>query len=390
MKNLTKTILISSIVGVISSIIYFNTNKDWKDSLPGEVKPIYELATSLKKAITPQQYNRLASNIDEPIDRGGNTLLMRAIDEGHFPLAKYLIEKGASFNARNNQGEDCIDLIAKHEHDFRDSSILRFLNGQMAPNIHFKGTADQSNRALFLFRNHYLRHHPDKIQASDKPLIPKKIHQVWVGPKPVPKRVRWMMATWQELNPDWEYKLWTDADLETFGLENQKAYDQAPNYGAKSDIFRVEILERLGGVYVDVDFECLKPLDELHHKYDFYCGLLGYQEEIANGLIASRPHHPVLRTCIDRWKSMDCFDIEDLDEIIATTGPKFLTNVVAQYLVQEENFDAPTVVFPVRYFFAFPSSRRFDFWNGSMSRDEVMSYKLRDSYGFHYWATSWQ
>ena len=47
------------------------------------------------------------------------------------------------------------------------------------------------------------------------------------------------------------------------GLRNRDAYLAAPNFGQKADILRYELLERYGGVYVDVDMECLQSLDPL-------------------------------------------------------------------------------------------------------------------------------
>lgn len=36
-------------------------------------------------------------------------------------------------------------------------------------------------------------------------------------------------------------RLWGDADVEEFGLENREAYDAAGNFGEKSDILRYEV-----------------------------------------------------------------------------------------------------------------------------------------------------
>lgn len=36
-------------------------------------------------------------------------------------------------------------------------------------------------------------------------------------------------------------RLWTDADVEAFGLENKEAYEAAGNFGQKSDILRYEV-----------------------------------------------------------------------------------------------------------------------------------------------------
>ena len=41
------------------------------------------------------------------------------------------------------------------------------------------------------------------------------------------------------------------------------AADPARNLAERADVLRYEILRRHGGVYVDVDVECLRPLDDL-------------------------------------------------------------------------------------------------------------------------------
>lgn len=86
----------------------------------------------------------------------------------------------------------------------------------------------------------------------------------------------------------WTHRLWTDADVDSICLRNQHAYSAAPNYGQKSDILRYELLERHGGVYVDVDMECVRPLDDLHGQRgpSFYAGFSNTGTvELNNGII---------------------------------------------------------------------------------------------------------
>jgi mannosyltransferase OCH1-like enzyme len=41
-------------------------------------------------------------------------------------------------------------------------------------------------------------------------MIPKVIHQIWIGPKPAPKQ---MMQTWKEKHPGFEYILWNEEEI---------------------------------------------------------------------------------------------------------------------------------------------------------------------------------
>ena len=57
--------------------------------------------------------------------------------------------------------------------------------------------------------------------------------------------------------------LWTDEQVAGLTLFNQAAFDAAPNFGEKSDILRYELLYAFGGVYVDVDLQCVGNLAQL-------------------------------------------------------------------------------------------------------------------------------
>jgi hypothetical protein len=104
-------------------------------------------------------------------------------------------------------------------------------------------------------------------------------------------------------------------------LSPQRAFREAGNYGEKSDILRYEILEQLGGVYVDIDMECVKPFDNLiqvrsavallvlqeslmdgmlHQRFAFVVGVSNTGcVEINNAVIAARPGHPIVSRLIE-------------------------------------------------------------------------------------------
>ena len=116
-------------------------------------------------------------------------------------------------------------------------------------------------------------------------MIPKLMHFIWVGDQA--KCPTNCMDTWRALNPDWEFMLWTDAELESNDWFN-KAH-MTDMYGRElngvADMMRWEILYAMGGVVVDADSIALRPLDD--HLLDceaFAC----WESEIARpGLIAA-------------------------------------------------------------------------------------------------------
>ncbi|EKX49938.1 hypothetical protein GUITHDRAFT_67557, partial [Guillardia theta CCMP2712] len=111
---------------------------------------------------------------------------------------------------------------------------------------------------------------------------------IWLGGN-IPEQFLAWRNTWIDLHPEWQHILWTEEDVEELAMLNPEAYKNAPNLGAKSDLLRLEVVWRFGGLYIDIDFECLKSFDVLHDHLDFYAGLSNVGAmEISNGIFAAR------------------------------------------------------------------------------------------------------
>ena len=142
------------------------------------------------------------------------------------------------------------------------------------------------------------------------------MHHVWLGRK-IPKQLTECMRTCYEKHPTWKHKLWTYHHVPTeivMFREEYKMFDK--NVGRRSDLLRLEILYRYGGLYLDTDVECVKPVDELLKNYDFVMGsecshikrgdvfdsTKCDQAHINNAVIASTPHNPILLEIINEVK----------------------------------------------------------------------------------------
>ena len=76
----------------------------------------------------------------------------------------------------------------------------------------------------------------------------KTIHQVWLGKEYVPNEFHYRMHTWKYFNPEWEYKLWFDQDLEAVGIP-----------ATDIDTTKKLILDKFGGIFADIQDECSGP-----------------------------------------------------------------------------------------------------------------------------------
>ena len=230
--------------------------------------------------------------------------------------------------------------------------------------------------------NKYFLNPKDKTVA-----IPKKIHQIWLGGE-FPDKYKRLRDTWINKNPSWEYRLWTDDDADKYGMINDKAFRTVKNYGARSDIFRYEILYREGGVYVDTDFECVKSFDDFSHL-SFYGGVERQSKPFTfNGLIGCVPRHEIILDVISAIKDKDVQAEYGWGDIMALTGPDLFSELVMKYVAK--NKDA-TIVFPTNFFYPMPNNFRLEIRNDTeANRNRIYGYIQPNTYAIHLWYTSWQ
>lgn len=213
----------------------------------------------------------------------------------------------------------------------------------------------------------------NKIKKLEFNLIPRKIHQIWLG-SPLPKKYEKLQQSWIKNHPNWEYKLWTEKEVIEFKLKNLELYNSTNNYGEKSDIVRYEILYRIGGIYVDCDFECLKSFENIIHLCDFFAGVgYGSNPIILSGIIGSIPGHPILKTCIEDIKKEN--NIENYIEILNRTSIFYFTRCFFK------SFTSKSIIFPVTFLYPLPDSNK--------DEKEIFKYIKSESYAIHYWHLSW-
>jgi mannosyltransferase OCH1-like enzyme len=171
--------------------------------------------------------------------------------------------------------------------------------------------------------------------------------------------------TWRRHHPGWEVRLWTDADVPVPAVAAR-----ARNIAERADLVRYEVLRRHGGVYVDTDVECLKPIDDL---LDGVRAFAAYEVpgRLCNAVMGGVPGHPALARLLE------------LAELTAgrghypeATATLFLTRVF-------EPFEDVTLFGPER-FYPF-------LWEGEGERATEHGGRVgSDTYAVHHWAMSWK
>ena len=132
-------------------------------------------------------------------------------------------------------------------------------------------------------------------------MIPRIIHQIWIGPKPAPNK---LMETWKEKHPDFEYIRWSEEEIKKrqMPLSCINRINEMEEINGKADIIRWEILYHYGGYFFDADCFCIEPLNEYITNLKAFA--IWENEQCRKGLIAPGamgfpPKHPMVRECIE-------------------------------------------------------------------------------------------
>jgi hypothetical protein len=126
-------------------------------------------------------------------------------------------------------------------------------------------------------------------------VIPKRLLQTWKSKTVVPANLAYWRGTFLRLNPTFEPLLFDDKDnrdlVSIHCPRLLSVYDAFPEEIYRADAVRPIYLFFLGGFYVDLDFECLRPFDRYAERGGVLLGRMGndpdFPESIPNALMAS-------------------------------------------------------------------------------------------------------
>ncbi len=287
--------------------------------------------------------------------------------------------------------------------------------GKNSPEWHQMINDKGSKERLQVLRELYEEVKPSRAVASEEPRIPKIIHQIWLGPKSPPGYYWDYKESWKKFHPDWEYRFWTDKEVQDLDFDLKDLYNRTPNWGEKSDILRAALLDRFGGLYIDTDFECVKSFDELNYKYDFYAGLEAPHNgditssaphvTISDALIGAAPGHPIIR----KWKSNIRSHWDEYEKKYPDSIKRVLMRTFYSFgkacISKLHSEDKKNIIFPATYFFPLSFTeiskgrlKRFSFLRQqarhvltflNISNPTYFVEVQPETMAIHYWGNSW-
>lgn len=194
--------------------------------------------------------------------------------------------------------------------------------------------------------------------------IPRTIHRVWLGEEPMPEEHERFGETFARHHSDWGMQLWTDEDLPELDItvaERARSRTRAE----LSNLVRYEVLRRFGGVYVDTDVECLRPLPPLLRGISAFAAL-ECPGRVGNAVLGSIAGHPIFARAAQLARRTLGTGAHSAD----ANGPYLLSLILEQ--------EPGVALFGAELFYPYR-------WDEPERHDEAFP----DAYAVHHWAKSW-
>jgi hypothetical protein len=162
--------------------------------------------------------------------------------------------------------------------------------------------------------------------SATRTYIPQLIHLVWLHGDLLPEPVLAAAQSWERTHPDWTVVVWDEATLPP--LRNQAIFDACTTLGQRTQLARLELLARFGGLCVEAGIESRMALDPLLEDKS---GVLiaDPQRAICGAVMAFVPGHPFVEALVDAIPS--ALASEPTGDPVAQLGDEFLTAVVRRF-----------------------------------------------------------
>lgn len=205
--------------------------------------------------------------------------------------------------------------------------------------------------------------------------IKKEINTFWFSGDPIPEQYQVCMDSWKKYCPDYEIKIWTKDNYDY--KKNEFLYEaiQARKWAFASDYARLDVIYNNGGIYMDSDYELIKPLDSILcnrgiFPYDFH-------NNIELMFFAAEKGNTLVKLLLDIYEDA----IFDKGNVKKYVQPYFIKETLKKYGV---NYDGNMQCIDGNYFLP------RNFFNPFKFLFEEYSVIGEDSFGIHHSNMGWR
>ena len=176
-------------------------------------------------------------------------------------------------------------------------------------------------------------------------MIPAIIHQTSKTTH-IPQKWALLQRKVKKNYPEWKYRFWTDEDnlrlVQKSFSDWEGVYLSLPKPIMRVDMIRYMYMYEFGGLYLDLDYEILRPFD--FQKYALVLPGENRSEQsvsLGNSIFASVPRHAFWEKVLNDLKDDPPRVVKDEQDVIGLTGPGFLTKIYLKYFKDDPSIHVP-------------------------------------------------
>ena len=209
--------------------------------------------------------------------------------------------------------------IAAQTYDYRTLTKqwwIDFFTSFVAKDIVASQPIQEENHLASLPKQSVAHSHLWRYYYDDR-AIPRILHFIYVTPgllpgqSPLPPEVRRNIDDWNNLHPDWMLIVWDNDAIHNEFPDLLELVRPIHTMSWISNLVRYHVLERFGGVYLDVDIVPLQSIEPLRRRFATFSAcedpastgplsssseyVVDYCALVNNNVIGVPPHHPALQ-----------------------------------------------------------------------------------------------
>ena len=181
-------------------------------------------------------------------------------------------------------------------------------------------------------------------------MIPKIIHYCWFGRNCKPQVALECIETWKKYFYGWKIIEWNEDNYDLSGNPYIEDAYKLQKWAFVSDLVRLDVLYKYGGIYLDIDVDFIKPLPDCFLDYKGFMGF-EYTSTIAPGLIFGVEKNNVfVKKILDSYKGERFY--YNKNGIYKTINTRITEALIEQGLVKNNKYQVvgDFHIFPSEYF----------------------------------------
>lgn len=156
----------------------------------------------------------------------------------------------------------------------------------------------------------------------------------------MPRDVRAWVKSVGEHHPDWSHIIWDEHMLSRIGIDVAELKNRYRSWASVTNLVRLNLLEKFGGVWLDVDMEALDSLDRL--PIENYKAFVAEQDggRKCNAVLGAERGSEWILWQLSHWDDFDQVDAAS-GVYLATAAPAEMVTVLPQHYVFPWMYDSP-------------------------------------------------